>query len=61
MENDLVLDILKDGEKSTTEIASKLKRNYYDCIQILEELLSQNKIEKVEVGKYTFWRLKSLQ
>lgn len=52
-----ILDFLKDGEKSSTEIASKISRNYYSCIDILKSLEDRHLIEKIEVGKYTFWRL----
>lgn len=52
-----VLEILKDGEKTTTEISSILKRNYYDTVGILERLESEKKICKIEMGRFTFWKL----
>lgn len=48
-------EILKEGEKSTTEIASILNSNHYTTLSILE---NSKIIEKIQVGKYTFWRLK---
>lgn len=56
MENK-ILEILKEGEKTTTEISSIIRRNYYDVVRILEDLESKKKLEKIEMGKFTFWRL----
>lgn len=53
-----ILDILKNGEKSSTEISSLLNRNYYDCLKLLEKLETEDKIIKIQMGKFTFWRLK---
>lgn len=55
-----ILKTLKKGEKSTTEISNILNRNHYDTLKILEELETEKKIEKIEVGKFTFWRLKNV-
>lgn len=54
-----ILEELKKGEKSTSELSSIISRNYYDCLKILEELEIENKIEKINVGKFTFWRVKN--
>jgi len=54
-----ILEFLKTKEKSTTEISSFLSRNYYDAIEILEELEKEGKIERLNAGNYTFWRLKN--
>lgn len=56
MENK-ILEILKDGEKTTTEISAIIRRNYYDVVRLLEDLESKKKLEKIEMGKFTFWRL----
>ncbi|MHA1867809.1 MAG: hypothetical protein ACTSXD_07060 [Candidatus Heimdallarchaeaceae archaeon] len=53
-----ILTLLEDGEKSTTEISSFISRNYYDTLEILDKLLTSKKIEKIEIGKFTFWRKK---
>lgn len=55
--DDKIIQILKEGEKSSTEIASILNRNYYDVLKLLEELESNNKIKRITMGKFTFWRL----
>lgn len=52
-----ILKILKEGEKTTTEIASIIRRNHYDTLHILEELEKEKKIKKIEIGRFTFWRL----
>ena len=54
-----ILEILKEGEKSSSEITSLLSRGYYDVLKILKKLELENKIIKIEMGKYTFWRLKN--
>lgn len=52
-----VVKFLKDNEKSTSEIASHLCKNYYDTIKILEDLESQGLITKIELGRYTYWKI----
>lgn len=52
-----ILNILKEGEKSTSEVSSIINRNYYQSLSILEKLFEENKIEKIEKNKYTFWRI----
>lgn len=54
-----ILEILKEGEKSTTELSSVINRDYYYCIRLLEELEKEKLIMKIEVGKFTFWKLKN--
>lgn len=54
-----ILEILKGGEKSTTELSSIINRDYYYCIKLLEELEKENLIVKIEVGKFTFWKLEN--
>ncbi|HEY0090088.1 MAG TPA: FaeA/PapI family transcriptional regulator [Candidatus Lokiarchaeia archaeon] len=53
-----ILNFLKRGEKSTTEIASVINRNYYSVLRLLEELEGENKILRISVRKFTFWRIK---
>jgi Mn-dependent DtxR family transcriptional regulator len=48
-------------ETSTTEIASKMNRGYYDTLKFLEELESEGIIEKIKLNKYTFWKVKNGQ
>ncbi len=60
MENNIdqkVINCLSDGEKSSTQIASILNKNYYDCLKILEQMQSENKIIKTTIGSYTFWKI----
>lgn len=59
MVREKILNSLKEREKSTSEIASITSKNYYDCLRLLQELESENLIEKIEVGKFTFWKLKN--
>ena len=54
-----ILEILKEGEKSTTELSSIINRDYYYCIKLLEELKKEDLIIKIEIGKFTFWKLKN--
>jgi predicted transcriptional regulator len=58
MAKEEILNNLKKREKSTSEIASIISKNYYDCLRLLQELESENLIEKIEVGNFTFWKLK---
>ena len=52
-----IINFLKDGEKSTTDISHNINRNFYDTNKLLEKLETENRVEKIEVGKFTFWRL----
>ena len=55
-----ILEILKEGEKSSTEISSIIKRDYYKTLEILGELEQEGSVEKLNLGdKYTFWKLKN--
>lgn len=56
-----IINFLKDGEKSTSEIASHLSKNYYDTIKILEDLKSKKIILKIELGRYTYWKIKEVE
>lgn len=62
-ENDFkenILLLLQEKEKSTTEIASIMNRDYYFTLRLLEKLERENKIERIKLGnKYTFWKLKN--
>jgi len=54
-----VLEILKDtDEKSTSEIASIISRDFYFAQRLLEDLKGKNLIEKIEVGNFTYWKIK---
>jgi len=52
-----ILKLIKDTEKSTTEISSFLNRNYYFTLKILEKFEKEKIIERIRVGKFTFWRI----
>ena len=54
---DSILILLKKGKKATTEIASLIKRNYYDTLEALNDLKAEGKIEEIKKGEYTFWEL----
>ena len=54
-----ILEILKDGECPSAKIASILNRGYYEVLKVLEELRIKNKIQKISLGRATFWKLKS--
>jgi len=53
-----ILKVLREGEKSASEISVKIGRNFYVTLELLEKLKSENKIEKLKIGKHTFWRIK---
>jgi len=61
MDNDYkqkVIDFLENKDKSSTEITSHLGRDYYFVLKLLEEMEGEGIIEKLEVGKFTYWRVK---
>jgi len=53
-----ILKVLENCEKSTTEIAFLINKNYYSTLQLLEKLEKEKKIKKTKINKYTFWRIK---
>lgn len=55
---DKIIEFLKEGEKSTSEITSFINRNYYDGLRFLEELEKEGIILRINLNKFTFWRLK---
>ena len=57
--NKRVLEILKDNsEKSTSEIASLLSRDFYFTSRLLEDMEKEGLLIKLEVKNFTYWRLK---
>ena len=54
-----ILEILKEGEKSSSEISVKIGRNFYVTTDLLEKLLEEKKIEKLEIGKHILWGIKN--
>lgn len=52
-----IIESLKDKEKSTSELCSVINRDWYYCLKILEELEKEGKLEKLEIGKFTYWKL----
>lgn len=57
MENE-ILEILKEGKKSTSEISSRIKRNHWDTLEILEKLFKEKKVKKIQEKNYIYWELK---
>jgi DNA-binding PadR family transcriptional regulator len=54
-----ILEFLKDKEKSSTEIYHEFSRkNYYTILKILEEMEQEKLITKIEVGNFTFWKVR---
>jgi|GEM_PF-4670217 len=58
MEYEDILNILKEGKKSTSEISSRIKRNHWDTLAMLNTILLNKKIKKIEEGNYTYWELR---
>ncbi len=52
-----ILDTLEEGKLSTSRIAGILGIDYYYTIKLLDELLSEGKVEKIEETIATYWRL----
>jgi transposase len=58
----IILKEIKLNEKSTSEIASIINRDYYFTLKLLAELQHEGKIIKKEIGsKYTYWALKEAE
>lgn len=53
------LDLLKGTEKSTSEIASLLSRDFYFTTRLLEEMEKENLLIKIEIKNFTYWKLKN--
>jgi len=63
MENDYekkVIDFLGDEKKSSTEITSHVGRDYYFVLKLLNKMLDDGDIEKIVLGKSTFWGVKDV-
>ena len=54
-----VLEYLKDGEKSTSELASLLSRDFYFTGRLLEDMEQEGLLIKIEVKNFTYWKLKN--
>ena len=54
-----IINLLKGGGLSSTKISTELKEGYWKVINKLNELESENKIEKWGESKYqTYWKIK---
>jgi predicted transcriptional regulator len=55
-----ILGILKKEKNtfSSSRIAGIVGIDYNYAVKLLEELLNEGKIEKMEMDKFTFWKLK---
>lgn len=51
--------LTENKELSTTRISGMLGIDYNQTLKLLNELLNDNLIEKQEVSKFTFWRIKN--
>ncbi len=49
----IILKFIGKGKKSTSLIASYLRKNYYETLKTLRSLKSLKSEEK---GKYVYWR-----
>ena len=58
MTKEKILEVLKEKEKSASEISVNIGRNFYIVTNLLKELVEEGKIEKLEVGKHILWKLK---
>jgi DNA-binding MarR family transcriptional regulator len=54
-----VLEFLRDGEKSTSEIASLMNRDFYYVTRFLEEMEQKGMLEKIPIKNFTYWKLKN--
>jgi len=56
---ELIYNVLsKDEFLATNKVALKVRLNWYKVMYILEKLLEQGKVEKIQLGKGIFWRKK---
>jgi len=56
---ELILEILEDeGTVSTTRISDKIKANNFTTKTLLEDLLKQKKVKRIQFKNMTFWELK---
>lgn len=55
----MTLDFLKDTEKSTSEIASLLSRDFYFTARLLEEMEKEDLLIKIEIKNFTYWKIKN--
>lgn len=54
-----ILEFLGEKEKSSTEIYHQFNRkDYYSIVKILEEMREEKLVTKIEVGNFTFWKVK---
>lgn len=55
-----ILEFLGDKEKSSTEIYHKFNnKSYYLIVEILEEMEKEKLLDKIEVGNFTFWKVRA--
>lgn len=50
-------ELVNSKEMSTSKVARSVNINYWDAINLLEELLSEGKVRKIYRLKGQFWRL----
>jgi hypothetical protein len=56
-----ILEFLKQGETrfiSTTEIHATMNKGFYLIRNLMQDLETEDKVEKINFGGYTFWKLK---
>jgi len=54
-----VLEFLKNNEKSTSEIASLLSRDFYFTSRLLDEMEKEGLLKKLEIKNFTYWKIKN--
>jgi len=58
MENEKILEVLDENFKTTTEIAKQVRMHWYYVYACLVELLTQGKVERIQLKRMHLWRKK---
>lgn len=52
-----VINFLGTNQKSTSEITSEISRDYYFVLKLLEGMEDKGLVEKISLGRFTYWKL----
>lgn len=53
-----IIEVLKQKSQiSTSEIASRVNKNYYEVVKTLEELESEKIVVRILFRNFTYWKL----